>query len=353
METAADLIFEKRSRVCEIVVILFEYCNFSCEFCPQKHSDTLGMSYDEIMSKAEIIINYINNNKYATGFVVRLIGGEPFADEVVLKPFILQAYRDLTEKIRREVNIGDRYLHFMWISNFSMKECRKDILEFVEDQKEDTKFIVSFDLKGRFNKVNKEIFKENIEIFRDYIRNITTVMTRQNIECIVAGDEYYDYLYENFECSWDKYIKGDILSDYSVPKESQVLEFYKLLVNKYPEIEFIVPFVKKPEFGAINPASCSRGNGYAIDPDNSIISEGCIGTHYLKRKNVPAIVNITQKEFLNKSIEDFLEKYNCHACEYYQRCPMTCFTSLKAESMIEDMDTCINKLLFQYVDNKK
>lgn len=353
METAADFIFEKRSKVCEIVVILFEYCNFSCTFCPQNHHNKNGMSYDEILSKADIVINYINNNKFASGFVIRLIGGEPFADEVISQPKILQAYKDLTNKIRKEVNIGDRYLHFMWITNFSMKECRNQVSEFIKDQIKDTMFIVSFDLKGRFNKANKEIFKENIEIYKKYIRNITTVMTKQNIESVMAGDEYFDYLYENFDYSWDKYIKGDTISDHSIPKESQVLEFYKLLVDKYPEIEFIVPFVKDPEVGAINSASCSRGNGFAIDADNTIISEGCIGTHYLKKNNLPSIANITEKRFLDSTIEDFLVKYDCHACKFYQRCPMTCFTSLKAGSMIEDINTCINKLLFEYVDSKK
>lgn len=357
METAADLIFEKRSKVCEIIIVLFEYCNFSCTFCPQNHDSKLGLSYDEIVSKADHIIKYINNNKFASGFVVRFFGGEHFADEVVSQPQILQAYRDLTSKIRKNVVIGNRDLSFVWITNFSMKETRPQVLDFIEEQKEDTRFIVSFDFKGRFNKSNREIFEQNIELYKDYIENISTVLTKQNIEAAMAGDEYFEYLYANFEYSWDKYVKGSNISNHLIPSESLLLKFYKFLVDKYSKGDqvrdhLLMPFMDGSFSRKINPASCSRGNGYALDVDNSIISEGCVGTHYLKR-NRKSSFKTSEKEFLNSSIENFLEKYNCHACEYYQQCPMTCFVSLRTESVIEDMDTCINKLLFKYLDSKK
>lgn len=354
METAADLIFEKRSKVCEITIVLFEYCNFSCTFCPQNHNSKLGMSYDEIMSKADPIIKYINNNKFANGFVVRFFGGEPFADEVIAQPQILQAYKDVTAKIRSNVIIGERDLHFMWISNFSMKESRNKVLEFIQDQQEDTRFIVSFDFEGRFNKSSRQTFEENIEIYKDYIENINTVLTKQNIEAAMAGDEYFEYLYANFEYSWDKYV-GNSIGDHLTPTESLLLEFYKFLVDKYSKDDIvrdhlIMPFIYRRN----NPASCSRGNGYAIDADNSIISEGCVGTHYLKKNKIYNLETTGEtKIFLNNTIENFLEKYNCHACEYYRQCPMTCFVSLKTESVKQDMDKCINKLLFKYLDSKK
>lgn len=353
METAADLIFEKRNKSCEIVVILFEYCNFACTFCPQDHSSTVGMSYDEIVDKADPIIKYINQNKFANEFVIRFIGGEPFNDDIIMNSDLIEAYTEVMRKIRTEAELDGRVLDFIWISNFSMKECRSQVLRFMEQHKEDTQFVVSYDLKGRFNPANKELFKENIEIFREYVRNVNTVMTRQNIEAVLAGDEYHDYLYENFDYSWDMYIKGDNLNNYAVPKESQVLEFYKLLADKYQRVEFIVPFLKEPDKGTTNHALCSRGNGYAIDADGTIISEGCVGTHYLKKNNIPIVTMSNRTNFLDSTIEDFLEKYDCHACPFYQRCPMMCFAGVKTGNMINDMDTCINKLLFQYVDSKK
>lgn len=351
MHTAADLIFEKRNKSCELVVILFEYCNFACTFCPQDHDSTVGMTYDDIVSKADPIVEYINNNVFATEFVVRLIGGEPFNDDIIVDTDLLQAYTELAHRIRTRSNLRGRPLEFIWISNFSMVECRPQVMEFMEAQS-DGAFVVSYDFKGRFNPKNREIFKENIEIYAKHIHNINTVMTRQNIESVLAGDEYYDYLYGRFDYSWDMYIKGDNLNDYAVPKESQVLEFYKLLADKYPEVEFIRPFLKEPAQGSQNHALCSRGNGFAIDAEGHVIAEGCVGTHYLTKKNIP-IVTMSNRNFLDSTIEDFLEKYDCHACPFYQRCPMVCFSGVKAGNMINDMSECINKLTFEYVDAKK
>ena len=352
--TAADLIFEKRNKSCEIVVILFEYCNFACTFCPQNHDSTLGMSYDEIVSKAELITNYINNNKFASEFVIRLIGGEPFNDKIIVGSNLLAAYSELARRVREGADLKGRPCEFIWISNFSMLECRDEVKQFMDEQGPDTTFVVSFDLKGRFNKANLETFKENIEIFAPYVRNVNTVITKQNIESLLAGDEYYNYLYNKFDCSWDMYIKGDSLNNYAIPLESQVLEFYKLLADKYPRVEFIVPFLADTKYGAFHHTLCSRGNGAAIDADNTIIPEGCVGSHYLKKFKVPVAVQHNGPDsFIDNTLTSFLDKYNCHSCEFYQRCPMMCFSGVKAGNMISDLDTCVNKLLFQYVDAKK
>lgn len=352
--TAANLIFEKRNKSCEIVIILFEYCNFACTFCPQDHNSKQGMDYESIVSKADLICEYINQNNFASDFVIRLIGGEPFNDEIIVGSDLMKAYRELADRVRAGANLNGRRCDFIWISNFSMIECREDVLKFMEEQKDDTQFVVSYDLKGRFNKKNLETFKENIEIFAPYIRNINSVITKQNIEALLAGDEYYDYLYSRFDYSWDQYIKGDSLNNYAIPLESQVLEFYKVLADKYPRVEYIVPFLREPDISTTMHTLCSRGNGAAIDWDNKIIPEGCVGSHYLRKFKTPAFVGHNGPDnFIDNTLTSFLDKYNCHACEYYQRCPMMCFSGIKAGNMIQDMDTCINKELFKYVDSKR
>ena len=351
-DTAANLIFEKRNKSCEIVVILFEYCNFACSFCPQDHNSKKGMNYEAIVSKADIIAEYINQNSFATEFVVRMIGGEPFNDAILKDSNLLEAYRDLANGVREKTNLTDQVLEFIWISNFSMVETRDHIKQFMDEQGEDTTFVVSFDLKGRFNQKNLQIFKENIEIFAPYIRNINSVITKQNIQALLAGDEYYDYLYNRFDYSWDQYIKGTEHNDVEIPLESEVLAFYKLLVDKYPKVEYIIPFMQ-PKDNQMH-TICSRGNGAAIDWDNKIIPEGCVGSHYLKKFNSPSYRQHNGPDsFLDNTLTSFLDKYNCHACEFYQRCPMMCFSGIKAGNMKQDMDTCVNKLLFQYVDAKK
>lgn len=349
METAADLIFEKRNKSCEIVIILFEYCNFACTFCPQDHSSTVGMSYDEIVSKAAPVVEYMKNNKFATEFVIRLIGGEPFNDDIPLDDLI-PAYQDFMDYVRYHMATDDRPIDFIWITNLSMEKRWEQVKQFLERNSSDTQLVVSYDLKGRFNTKTRVIFEQNIHRFASHIHNINTVMTRQNIEALLAGDEFFDWLYDHFDYSWDMYIKGH-KSDYASPYESQVLELLKLFADKYPEIEFIRPFLKKPEEGAVHHGICSRGNGYAMDPEGNVISEGCVGTHYLTKINDP-LVTRSNRPFLDSTIEDFLEKYNCHSCEFYQRCPMACFAGIKTGNMIPDLNVCVNKEVFRYVDSK-
>jgi len=352
-DSATSLFFEKRNRSCEMIIILFEYCNFACTFCPQDHDSKVGMSYDNIVGKADGIINYINNNKFATEFVIRFIGGEPFNDEIIMNSNLLEAYSELTRRIRTEAKLDGRPCDLIWISNFSMKECRPLVKKFMDEQGDDTEFVVSYDTKGRFNAADLITFKENIEIFRPYIRNINSVMTKQNIEAVLRGDEYFDYLYDNFDYSWDMYIKGNSKHDYAVPPESLVLEFYKLLADKYQTVEFIRPFLKPKGQGGVNNALCSRGNGFAMDPTGTPISEGCVGSHYLKETNHPVLRNHnSEKNFLDKTVENFVDKYNCHSCEFYQRCPMMCFVGKETGNMINDTDKCINKSLFEYIDSK-
>jgi len=347
-----NLYFEKRNKTSEIIAVLYEFCNFKCTFCPQNHDATIGMSFAEIESKAYKTAEFINNNKFANEFVIRVVGGELFNDEVIKSnDWMFAAYTNFAKIIREETKESGKLLEFVWISNFSMVECRDQVIEFMNSQ-EKTSFVVSYDVKGRFNKKDLETFKENIEIFADYIQNINTVMTKQNIEAVLAGDKYYKYLYSRFACSWDPYVKADNLNNYASAKESVTLEFYKLLVDEYPEVNFIKPFLTDPSHGDYNTALCGRGNSLCLADTGEVAADGCFGAHYLKKNDVETFVK-SNRNFLDSSIEDFLEKYNCHSCEFYKRCPLVCFSGVKAGNMINDMDTCINKLTFQYADSKK
>lgn len=347
--SSADVIVEKRNRSAEIIIVLFEYCNLSCSFCPQNHNSTIGLSYKEIVSKADKVIEFIDNNTFATEFVVRIMGGELFTDEVIT-PEILLAYKELLHRIRSKSKLNDRELEFVFVTNLTMKDCRKPVLEFIHSQ-EDASLVPSYDIKGRFNPSQRETFKENIEIFRNYIRNINTVMTRSNIEAVLEGDELHDYLYDNFDYSWDMYVKTTT-SMHEAPKESTVLEFYKLLADKYPNVEYIRPFLRPIGEGSFNHTICSRGNNLSLNEYGEAVADGCAGTHYLRRQDIPVATDTT-RDFIYSSVDDFIEKYNCFACPYFQRCPMACFSGIKSGNMINDMDTCINKLLFEYVDSKK
>ena len=350
---AANLFKDKAHKTCEMIIILFEKCNYNCVFCPQDHNSTVGMNREAIMDKAEKIVNYINSNTFASDFAIRVMGGELFTDDLIEAGF-LDIYNEFMYYILSNAKLNNRPAKFYWISNFSFKKYREDIEVFITAQGEQGTFTVSYDPAGRFNPPELVIFKENVKLLSKHICNFNTTTTKQNIEAVLRGDEYFDYLCDNFGYSFDMYVKTIDSQDFSVPKESLVLEFYKRLADRYQNVEIIQPFLTPPETTGYNSTLCTRGNGYAINPAGENVSEGCLGTHYLGVQDHPILRSFNRKQdFLENIVTTFVDKYDCHSCEFYRRCPMVCFTSIKSGNMIDDMDKCINKLTFEYVDAKR
>ena len=281
---AANLFAEKVDNSCEMIIVLYEKCNYTCSFCPQDHDSTVGMSYDEIVAKAEPIVEYINKNIIATEFAIRILGGELFTDSAVAAGF-LDAYRELRRRIVETADWRGRGYKFYWISNFSFITAREQIEEFIVEQGDTGTFVVSYDPAGRFTAPALATFKENVELFWDHINNFNTTMTKQNITRILEGDEYFSYLCDNHGYSIDMYVKSKDWEDWSVPRESQVLEFYKLLAERYRNIEIIQPFLRNKNDVGFNSTLCTRGNGFSMTPTGENVSEGCLGTHYLLKND--------------------------------------------------------------------
>jgi hypothetical protein len=213
-----------------------------------------------------------------------------------------------------------------------------EIFDFLEKNK--LKVSISYDPSGRFNKHTLEIFKRNLEIFKDHIEMVSIVATQQTIDKIINGDDMFEYLYERYTVDFDQFLPSNEHSRYLMPSEKQTYEFYKALVSKYPKCLNIEHFVnQKPA----NKMICTRGNSFTIMPDNSI-PEGCSGSIFL--------TDAQTKELGGPQIvENFFNKYNCFECEYFQRCPFTCFIKQDYKYIEYDMDECVFKATFRYADS--
>lgn len=51
------------------------------------------------------------------------------------------------------------------------------------------------------------MFVRNVETFKDNISMVSMQMTKQNIEDVIEGDVYFDYLYDNFLIDWDSFAR--------------------------------------------------------------------------------------------------------------------------------------------------
>jgi organic radical activating enzyme len=332
-----DIIDSKVIKFAELVICLFEHCNLRCVFCPQDHDSVIGASKVEILSKVAPIVKWINENNRSTYFKIHIMGGELFQDRWIDKGFI-EIYHEFITQIRQQVP-ESKTIVFNFVTNL-LFENTKPVYQFIDNH--DCMLSVSYDPKGRFSKNDFELFKQNVEIFKSKMKLISCVMTSQNIEFIMKGDDYFTYLYNNFPVDWDSYLPSTKAADYLVPKESRLLEFYKFLVDRYPKCLNILFFT---ESKTENKMSCTRGNSFTILPDNSNPA-GCSGSVLLTK---PKSNDLGSGAILEK----FFQKYNCFECEFFKRCPFTCFIKHEFSGAKDDLDVCMYKETFRYVDSKK
>lgn len=328
-----DLIDAKVVKYGEIVVCLFEHCNLKCVFCPQDHNNIVGASRDEIMDKVEPIVDWINNNSRTQAYKIHLMGGELFQDKWI-DAGLLDVYEEFIQAIDDQTTAE---VHFNFITNLVFTRYT-DIMYFLA--RNDLQFSISYDAAGRFSKSDLELFERNLRYFQDRITMVSLVATKQNINRIVDGDYLFEILYQNYTCDFDHFLPSVATSRVLMPSEKDLFEFYKVLVKKYPKCLNIDHFVnKKPA----NKMICTRGNSLTIMPDGAK-PQGCSGAVFLKE---------AQTEELGSPVivENFLDKYNCFECEYFQRCPLSCFIKEDYKHIEQDMSECVFKATFRYADS--
>lgn len=331
-----NIIDSKVIKYAEIVVCLFEHCNMSCVFCPQNHNSTVGASEEEILSKVYPIVNWINSNTRSFYFKVHVMGGELFQDTWTDKNFLL-IYKKFITEIKKLVDPSKK-VEFNFVTNLVFESTDR-VETFIKET--NSLISVSYDPKGRYSKKDFDIFKTNVEIFKPMISSISCVMTSQNIEHMLKGDKYFTYLYENFMIDWDSFLPSNDVADYLVPKESRLLEFYKYLVDNYPNCINVLFFTENNQE---NKMSCTRGNSFTILPDNSN-PVGCSGSVLLKNPKTNDIAS-------GVILERYFKKYNCFECEFFKKCPFTCFIKHEYSGNKDDLDACMYKETFKYVNKK-
>lgn len=332
-----DLIDRKVIDYAELVVNLFDHCNMRCSFCPQNHESTEGASREMIMSKVPGIVNWINTNSRSKYFKIHIMGGELFQDCWIDEGF-LKIYKEFIDEIKYRVSL-DRKVIFNFVTNLVF-DNQQAVREFLWVN--NLKISISYDLKGRFTGDQKETFKKNIEFFNSFIEMISLVQTKQNITALINGeDPYYDYLYSKFTMDWDSYLPSTKTAEKMMPKESELLAFYKLLVDKYPKCLNVQHFTSNSHE---NKMTCTRGNSYTVMYDNSN-PVGCSGSILLREGN-------TEDLGSTEILENFFEKYNCFECEYFSRCPFTCFIKADYSKIEHDIDGCVFKHTFDHVKNR-
>jgi hypothetical protein len=333
-----DLLANKVPDYAEIEIFFFEHCNLKCVHCFQDHDSTLGMSEKDILTKLEIIEDFFKRTP-RTSVILNIMGGELFQDHLLDE--YLPVYTKFIDGVRQLAITYKKEPKFNFVTN--LLTTKHDLFKsWLEHHR--LKLSVSYDLSGRFN-INQLLqFKHNIEVYREYVGVICLVSTRHNIDLLLQGrDQYYTYLYNNFDCYWDQLTPGPTVPTELVPSESQYLTFLKHLVDHYPKCTNLESFVNKKEN---NKMSCPSLNKLLIEANNSTSS--CRIQQHKKSNDFISFVDNTNDAIIEKWIDD----KGCLTCEYFQRCPFSCFVRNDWKRLVRDVDGCIYKETFKYVDSK-
>jgi hypothetical protein len=333
-----DLLSSKVPDYAEIEIFFFEHCNLRCVHCFQDHEATLGMNESSILSKLELIDQFFSRTPKQE-VILNIMGGELFQDEILDE--FLPIYTKFIAGVNKLATKHNKKPRFNFVTN--LLATKHDLfISWLEEH--NLKLSVSYDLSGRFNYSQLELFKKNIEIYRNYIGLICLVATKRNIELLITNsDPYFDYLYDNFDCYWDQLTPGPTVPTDLVPSESLYLSFMLFLVDNYPECTNLEAFVNGK---AENKMSCPSLNKLLIETNNATSS--CRIQQHKKSNDFITIVDRTNDAIIEKWITD----KGCLQCEYFARCSFSCFVRNDWKRLKRDFDGCIYKETFKYIEIK-
>lgn len=323
-----DLLAKKKGELKEAHLILFEYCNLRCSFCHQDHTSKVGMSADAMWDKVNALFESTDPRH---PYVVNITGGELFLDEFPDDYFdvyygigrrILEHYDDAT------VVLG---------TNLVYRNVDR-VVKLVESLKVHGKVKVatSYDPAGRFDRDTYPLFMQNLSTVREYVDTVNVVITKQNIETILAGKETtpLTWLCDNFSVYFDHYIPSTNYERLQ-PSEDLIGQLYLYLNEHHPNSHPLIGWKENQE----NVTTCRS--------TKIINKDGIVSTCWSEAGKDAILDEQLGLLAKNAAEERFLEHYGCFACEYYKRCGLRCFLH---HSFIEGTTTeCSIKEVFRKV----
>ena len=332
---AETVLKKKRSTNGEIILTLFESCNLTCKFCNQDHDSLFG--YDDIEGKFDTVINAITLLKKMRKetFTVNIMGGEIFQD--IFEDDIMDRYLTLTRRIYHWAIENNETVKFGFISNL-VHEKTDRIIKFMNDLKLEgiqATIGTSYDPHSRFNKSTLEVFRRNLEIYKDYIGTVNIILTKPNIEKFLNGDvPHFDYIYENFDVFFDYYTPEKNF-ELNAPKDHQLKDMFVYLINNYPNVS---P-VREWKNNHYNAMSCQ--STYTIMPDSSA-GRCTILLNTNHQKEAPETAGEIESKFVTKM--------DCPNCKYFDRCGLGCFLQQHFNGPSRTMNDCWMKPVHAEID---
>lgn len=322
-----DILRDKKGLRKEAHIIFFEYCNLRCSFCHQDHESKVGM--DAINEKIDTLLS---NTQRSDQYVVNFTGGELFLDEFPDELFeqYYSAGKRVLEHFDDVLLVLGTNLAYDRVDRLIKLYRRLKVHGRVE-------IATSYDPAGRFNAKTRAQFLRNLTLLGSYVKTINVVITKQNIESFLAGQEGEEvsWMVDNYNVYFDHYIPSTMYT-YHQPDEDLISDLYLHLSEKYPNS---YP-VKDWKDNLFNETTCRS---------TKIVNKDGVVTTCWSEAGKDSILDEGKGLIAKNEAEmRFIEKYGCLSCEYYSRCGMRCFLH---HSFVEDDldDNCKIKEMYDKI----
>lgn len=301
-----DILADKKGEQKEAHLILFEYCNLRCSFCHQDHDSKVGVSADAMWDKLNTLLA---NTNPRDSYVMNITGGELFLDEFPDSQF--DVYYDIARRIMGHYD--DVKVVFGTNLIYGNTERVLRLMNLLKPHGK-VKIATSYDPAGRFDRDSFVQFMFNMTVLEEFIDTVNVVITRQNIEVILAGKETatLDWLCYNFKVFFDHYIPSEQFERIQ-PSEDQIGKLYLYLNEHHPNS---YPLISWKE-NQINVTTCRS--------TKIINKDGVVSTCWSEAGKDSILDEGLGLMAKNQAEQRFLEHYDCFACDYYQRCGLRCF----------------------------
>lgn len=330
----------------EIEISFFELCNLHCRFCWQDNYNPTGIT--SIIEKADIVIDYLikQKDKLQPNIQVHMLGGELFEDSndyySEYFTFIYRIYEHC------KLVLPEKHLRFVFLTNMNYQkdETHQKLKAFLDKLSAyEIKFVLttSWDPTGRPLKGDTETrFHHNISALKEYLSEITFVLTKQTIARLLQDkNEYLELLInQGFNIDYDYYMPTT-WADSMMPSDRELLNAFRYLLWKFPQISKLEPWLSiEPVVGTL---TCASLNKITILPDGTITN--CRHLKYDQKNFETKIFNESNSDM----ILNYIHKKQCMTCPYFTECPLSCFVMSDHKKFNGNLELseCLYSILFQ------
>lgn len=334
----------------EIEISFFELCNLHCRFCWQDNYNPTGIN--TIVDKADIVIEYLKTQKekLLDNIQVHMLGGELFEDTIDY----FEDYYQFIAKIQKhyEEHLPGKSMKYVFLTNmnFQKDETLKKLEAFLNRLKAiNCKFVLttSWDPTGRpLAGETTTRFHHNITYFKEYISEVTFVLTKQTIRRILDDKTpYLDLLNkEGFNIDYDYYMPTSAV-DALMPSDRELYEVMSCMIKRFPYIHKLEVFTNKhPNF--TGRLTCGSLHKITILPDGTLTN--CRHLDYDQKDFETEIFNESNSSMIMK----YISKKECLSCPYFIRCPLSCFVMSDHKKFTgqKELDECLYKKVYKDQD---